>query len=88
MIPCLTRVTNFEFAPIELDVNEPKLADLCHGQSAPRSSVVQRKTLIVAAEAAAGDFLRGMELTGVRPAELSVATVARPSCCASNGDMR
>ena len=37
---------------------------------------VQRKALIAAAEPAAGCFLRGMELTGARPIELSAATVA------------
>jgi predicted nuclease of restriction endonuclease-like (RecB) superfamily len=37
---------------------------------------VQRNALIAAAELAAGDFLRGMELTGARPIELSVAKVA------------
>jgi hypothetical protein len=34
---------------------------------------VQRNVLIAAAEPAAGDFLRGMELTAARPIELSVA---------------
>jgi integrase len=46
------------------------------GKTAVFLDRAQRKALIAAAEPAAGDFLRGMELTGARPIELSAATVA------------
>lgn len=46
------------------------------GKTAVFLDRAQRKARIGAAEPAAGDFLRGMELTGARPIELSAATVA------------
>lgn len=46
------------------------------GETAVFLDRAQRNMLIAAAEPAAGDFLRGMELAAARPIELSVARVA------------
>jgi integrase len=59
----------WKLKPLQDDVEDS-------GETAVYLDATQRRALIAAAEMAAGDFLRGMELSGARPIELAAAKVA------------
>lgn len=61
--------TAWKLTPLQDEIDDS-------GETAVFLNPAQRKALIAAAEPAAADFLRAMELTGARPIEISVARVA------------